>query len=207
MLLISDLASMELMSGFHVPGVWVIATTSSSLARTGAARAERARTRRTTRRIMVAKVASRDTAGNLIGARTSRSALQLASQHRPGRGGAAAVGGGPLLGRLEEGLGFVEAALVEVLALLRRLQRIPPRGERMQLHAGRRQHLDALREDAVVEDHEAVGDLCLGPLQRLDEHQLAAAVCGEVLDQEHALAGLEVALDLPHAAEPLGLLA
>ena len=77
----------------------------------------------------------------------------------------------------------------------------------MQLDAARRQHLDALREDAVVEDHEAVGDLGLGLLQRLDEDQLAAAVGGEVLDQQHALAGLEVALDLGHAAEALGLLA
>ena len=77
----------------------------------------------------------------------------------------------------------------------------------MQLDAARGQHLDALWKDAVVEDDEAVGDLGLGLLQRLDEDQFAAAVGGEILDQQDTFAGLEVAFDLGHAAEALGLLA
>src|SRR4029077_13361391 len=107
----------------------------------------------------------------------------------------------------EEGAGLGEALLVEELVLLRRLQRVPPGSQRMQLDAGDRQRFDALWKDAVVEDHETVADFGLGLLQGIDEHQLAATVGGEILDQQHALAGLEVALDLGHAAEALGLLA
>src|SRR4051812_27529215 len=168
----SDLASIELISGFMVPGAWVMASTSSSLADAGNARSVKSRLRR--RRIIAAKIA------------------RLAPRcHRPQaawRGRPAAVIGRPLLGRLEEGARLGEPLLVEVLALLGRLERVPPGGQRMELDAGDRQHLDALREDAVVEDHEAVGDLGLGLLQRLDEDQLAAAVGRQILDQQHALA-------------------
>ena len=58
MLAISDLASMELMIGFQVPGICVMATTSSSLAwaftAAGEARAPSARIREKMRRIMSA---------------------------------------------------------------------------------------------------------------------------------------------------------
>src|SRR5438067_10076381 len=143
----SDLASIELIRGFMVPGAWVMASTSSSLATAGKARSVRSRLRR--RRIITAKIA------------------RLAPRcHRPmpRRGRAAAMIGRPLLGRLEEGARLGERLLVEVLALVRRLQRVPPGGKRVQLDAGDRQHLDALRKDAVVEDHEAVGDPGLGLL-------------------------------------------
>ena len=54
MLLISDLASIELISGFQVPGDWVMPITSSSLARAGAASAVSARRTKRMRRIMSA---------------------------------------------------------------------------------------------------------------------------------------------------------
>src|SRR5258708_18955825 len=74
MLLISDLASIELMSGFQVPGVCVIPSTSSSLAEAGAASAHSAAAIKNRRRVIPAKVASTDEGGNGLGARHSSGA-------------------------------------------------------------------------------------------------------------------------------------
>src|SRR3981189_2478372 len=74
MLLISDLASIELMSGFQVPGVCVMPSTSSSLAKAGAANVESVRAIKNRRRIMSTNVASTDAGGNGLGARPSSGA-------------------------------------------------------------------------------------------------------------------------------------
>src|SRR6516165_7815262 len=64
------------------------------------------------------------------------------------------------------------------------------------------QDLLSLRKNVVEEKHEYVFDNCAGLAQHL-----AAAVSGHVLDQEHAIAGLDMALDLRIAAKALRLLA
>src|SRR4029450_13625278 len=115
MLLISDLASIELISGFQVPGDWVMPITSSSLARAGAASAESARSTKRIRRIMPA-------------APSHDISWLSPPQHGPRRRRAAAVVGRPLLGRLEEGARLGDALLLERLVLFRALQGAPPRG-------------------------------------------------------------------------------
>ena len=55
--------------------------------------------------------------------------------------------------------------------------------ERVQLHAGKGERLDALRKDAIVEPDEAVGDPGLGLVEGIDEDKLAAAIGREILDQ------------------------
>src|SRR6187397_823792 len=119
---ISDLASIELMMGFIVPGAWVMASTSSSLAAAGNAISVRSRLRR--RRTIAAKVALPATKLKLP-ADSPSSALAPRRHHSragPRCGRTAAVISRPLLGRLEEGARLEEAPLVEQLVLLRRLQ-------------------------------------------------------------------------------------
>ena len=77
----------------------------------------------------------------------------------------------------------------------------------MELYADAVHRLPALREDAVVEHHEGVVDLLAGLAQRLAERDLGAAVGGEVLDQDGAMAFRHRALDPGVAAKPFGLLA
>src|SRR5581483_3241740 len=67
--------------------------------------------------------------------------------------------------------------------------------------------LPAFRIDVIEENHKAVRAPAASVADRLDEIDLAAAVGGQVLDQQHALAGIELALDLRIAAEAFGLLA
>src|SRR5258708_33576903 len=74
MLRISDLASIELISGLQVPGVCVMPSSSSSFAAAGAASAESVRAIKNRRRIMSANVASTDAGGNGLGARHSSGA-------------------------------------------------------------------------------------------------------------------------------------
>src|SRR6516225_413444 len=66
----------------------------------------------------------------------------------------------------------------------------------MQGDAKLAQDLLSLRKNVVEEKHEYVFDNCAGLAQRLAEIHLAATVSGHVLDQEHAIAGLDMALDL-----------
>src|SRR5215831_3288819 len=77
----------------------------------------------------------------------------------------------------------------------------------MQGDAKLAQDLLSLRKNVVEEKHEYVFDNRAGLAQRLTEVYLAAAVSGHVLDQEHAIAGLDMALDLRIAAKALRLLA
>ena len=65
----------------------------------------------------------------------------------------------------------------------------------------------ALGKNVVEEEHEAVLDRGAGLAQRLAEIDLAAAVGGHVLDQEHALPVVQMAFDLRVAPEALRLLA
>src|SRR6516225_6275356 len=76
----------------------------------------------------------------------------------------------------------------------------------MQGDAKLAQDLLSLRKNVVEEKHEYVFDNCAGLAQRLAEIHLAATVSGHVLDQEHAIAGLDMALDLRIAAKPFGFL-
>ena len=64
-----------------------------------------------------------------------------------------------------------------------------------------------LREDVVVKDHEGMVDDGARVAQRLTEADLALPVGGQVLDQDDARAGLEIALDQGVPAESLGLFA
>src|SRR6516225_973837 len=77
----------------------------------------------------------------------------------------------------------------------------------MQGDAKLAQDLLSLRKNVVEEKHEYVFDNCAGLAQRLAEIHLAATVSGHVLDQEHAIAGLDMALDLRIAANSFRLLA
>ena len=77
----------------------------------------------------------------------------------------------------------------------------------VQTHAGVLQGLHGAGENAVEKDDEGVGDGGAGVAQGVHENDLAGAVGGQVLDQEHAASRLEVAFDLGVAAESLGFLA
>ena len=77
----------------------------------------------------------------------------------------------------------------------------------MQSDAEIAKDLLALRIDAVEENDDAVVADAAGVADRLDEIDLALAVGGEVFDQQHPLAVLQLAFDLRAAAEALGLLA
>jgi len=77
----------------------------------------------------------------------------------------------------------------------------------MQPNAHLPQAVDALGEDAVVEDHERVTDDRPGLPQGVAEGDLAAAFAGQILDEKHALPLTELTFDLSHPPEPLGFLA
>ena len=63
------------------------------------------------------------------------------------------------------------------------------------------------REDAVIEDHRRMGAGRAGLADRIDEAQLRAAVGGQILDQQHALAFGHRALDAGIAAVAFRLFA
>src|SRR5579862_2151251 len=117
-----------------------------------------------------------------------------------------ALGRAPALGMLEEGSDRRILSGREVAETVRHLEHVPPRGESVQLHALGLEAGHALREDAVVEDHEGVVDPAAGVPDRMDEVELGGALAREILDQEHARALGHLALDLGVAAEALGLL-
>src|SRR5579872_1602023 len=108
---------------------------------------------------------------------------------------------------LHELFHFPELAFVELAALLRRLEHVPPGGERVQGDAEIAQDFFAFGKDVVEEEDEAVLDHGAGLAQRLAEIDLAAPVGGHVFDQQHAVTLLEMALDLRVAAKTLRLLA
>ncbi len=119
----------------------------------------------------------------------------------------AAVIGRPGERLMQEALDLDESLRGQVAIPPADLEDVPPGGEVMQANAGRLERFGRIREDVVVEDGEGVGDLGAGVADRLGELDLAAAVGGQVLDQEHARALLQRALDLGVAAEALRLLA
>ncbi|SIT48797.1 hypothetical protein BN2475_1140009 [Paraburkholderia ribeironis] len=123
------------------------------------------------------------------------------------RRGCAAVRGRPFGRRVQEFFHFLERPGVEVLVFLRDAQHVPPRGKRMQVDVDVFQHRHAFLEDVVVEQHEAVVHRGAGRAQRVDEVDLAAAVGGQVFDQQHALTFGQQTFDLRVTAETLGLLA
>src|SRR5262249_18128181 len=119
----------------------------------------------------------------------------------------AAMAGRPALGIVEESSYPGEVVARQAAKLLGGGQHVPPGGEPVQGHAELGQRGHALREDAVVEDHQGMLNAALALPDRLDEVDLAAAIGRQILDQQHALAGRHRALDLVAAAEALGLLA
>src|SRR5579862_2286071 len=109
-------------------------------------------------------------------------------------------------GILHEFFHFLELALVELAALLGDFQHVPPGGERVQRDTEVFQYFFALGKDVIEKEHKDMVDDRAGAAQRLAEIDLAAAVGGHILDQKHAVALLDVALDLRIAAEALWLL-
>src|SRR5579863_2818526 len=93
----------------------------------------------------------------------------------------------PGSGIFHEFLGFLELGLIELAALFRRLQHVPPGGEEMQRDTEITQNFLAVWKDAVKEHNEAVFHTRPGPAQRLAEIDLAAAVAGHILDQQHTI--------------------
>ena len=77
----------------------------------------------------------------------------------------------------------------------------------MQAHAKLAENSLRLWKNVVEEEYEHVLDLHAGLAQRIAEIHFAAAVRGHVLDQKHAPALDNMALDLRVAAECFGLLA
>src|SRR5262249_46954447 len=114
---------------------------------------------------------------------------------------------GPGSGIVHEFFGLPQLALVEGAAFLGDLEHVPPRCQRMQRDTKLTQDLLSLRENVVEEKHEYMFDNGAGVAQRLAEIHLAAAVRRHVLDQEHAVAGLDMTLDLRVAAKALRLFA
>src|SRR5580704_17890721 len=102
---------------------------------------------------------------------------------------------------------FRESGFVEFAALLGDRQHVPPGGERMQRHAEIAENLFAFGKDVVEEEHKDVLDHGAGVAKRLAEIDLAAPVGGHVLDEEDALARLDLTFDLGVAAKTLWLLA
>src|SRR6478672_2448415 len=113
----------------------------------------------------------------------------------------------PAGGVAEELLDLGELDRIELAAGLGELQHVPPGAKMVQLDVEVGEDFFAVGIDAVIENHEDMLDGGAGRAQRVAEIDLAAAVGGEVLDQQHTLAGLEMALDLCVPTEALGLLA
>ena len=91
-----------------------------------------------------------------------------------------------------------------MIAFSRGSENVAPGGEVVQRHAVLAEFFVRLGENVVVEHHDGVADIGACGSQRIDERDLAAAVCGEVLDQEDAFAVDAVAFDLSVAAEAFG---
>ena len=76
----------------------------------------------------------------------------------------------------------------------------------MQRDAEIAQDFLALRVDVVKENHETVVAVAAGVADRLDEIDFALAVGGEVLDQQHALAGISLPSICAPRPKPFGFL-
>src|SRR5271168_1623552 len=113
----------------------------------------------------------------------------------------------PRRGILHEFFDLLELFLIELAALLRHAQHVPPGGERVQRDTEVAEDFFAVGKDVVEEDNENVVDRRAGSAQCFAEIDLAAAIAGHVLDQEHAVAILDMTLDLGIAAKALRLLA
>src|ERR1041384_3651280 len=97
---------------------------------------------------------------------------------------------------VQELLDLLKLDRIELAAGLGEGQHVPPGAQVMQLDVEVGEDFVALRIDAVEEDDKDVLDGSAGRAQRVAEVDLAAPVGGEVLDQKHALAGLQMSLDL-----------
>src|SRR6185312_1047232 len=125
-------------------------------------------------------------------------------------GGAAAAAAArrrPAVGIVEERLDRGELLGREISGLVGDAQHVPPGREPMQRHVLRRQARQAFREDAVIEDDEAVADGAAGLADGLHEIELRGALAGEILDEQDAGALGHLALDLSVAAESFGFFA
>src|ERR1043165_9081019 len=108
---------------------------------------------------------------------------------------------------LEEGFDRRELARREIAHALGDGEHVPPGGEGVEANLFGGQRLEALWEDAVMEDDEGVADDPAGGADRADEVELRGALAREILDQQHARPLRHLALDLGVAAEALRLLA
>src|SRR5260221_12175248 len=90
----------------------------------------------------------------------------------------------PVVGIVEEGFDGGELGRGEIAQALGHGEDIPPRGERVQRDLLGGEAVDALREDAVMEDDESMADLTPGGTNGVDEIELRGALAGEVLDQQ-----------------------
>jgi len=113
----------------------------------------------------------------------------------------------PAGGIVQELLDLGELHRIELAAGLGELQHIPPGAQMMQLDVKLGQDLLAVRINAVIEDDEDVLDHGASGAERIAEVDLAAAVGGQVFDQQHALAGLQMPFDLGVPSEALRFLA
>src|SRR3954454_1383866 len=85
---------------------------------------------------------------------------------------------------------------IELAARLGDRQYVPPGCKRMQRHAEIADDLPGLWGDVVEEEHQYMVDLRPGLAQCFAEIHLAAAIGGQILDQEHALSIVKMAFDL-----------
>src|ERR1700735_2065349 len=108
---------------------------------------------------------------------------------------------------VHEGLDFFQLFFIEQIALFGDRKHVPPGGERVKRDAKIAKHLLAIREYVVKEKYEDMVDPGAGGTQRIAKIDLAAAIAGQVLDQQDVITLVEMALDLRVATEALRLVA
>src|SRR4029079_19080554 len=89
---------------------------------------------------------------------------------------------------VQELLDLAKLDRVELAACLGELEHVPPRAQMMQLDVEVGKDFFAVGIDAVIKDDENVLDDGAGRPQRVAEVDLTAAIRGQVLDQQDALA-------------------
>src|SRR5215831_15709381 len=131
-----------------------------------------------------------------------------ADLRREGRGVSdAAMGLRPARRVMHEFFDLGELCGIELAARLGDRKHVPPGRQRVQRHAEIAQDFPRLGKNVVEEENQRVLDLGPGLAQRGAEIDLAAAVAGHVLDQQHALPFDQMTFDLAVAPESFGLLA
>src|SRR5215217_9259036 len=106
-----------------------------------------------------------------------------------------------------ESLSVGELALLELAARFRNGQHIPPGREVMHGNSEVADDFFALWKNVIEEEDEGVLNLAARLAQRIAKVNLAAAVRGHILDQQHALAFDQMTFNLRSAAEALRFLA